>query len=195
MRTTTSGWKATGVMAVLALAGACAANTIEEYEDEETPVQFRQDKISGPRMGVTYVVHGSEWDRKLEDKNIDNFISQFGWHFEWLLRPKTGGPAFVTEIMPFFGGVEYSTVIPSLSLVLGIRFPRGFELGMGPQMVVTFDRDEPVNTSLVVGVGQSLDFSGVKIPLNLAVATNRDGQRVSFVFGYAVGNRRSRKDR
>ncbi len=195
MGTKASGWKAASVVLVAVLAGVGAANTVDEYEDEETPVRFRQDKLSGPRLGVTYVVHGSTWDKKLDEKGIDNIISQFGWHFEWMLRPKQGGPAFVTELMPFFGGVEYGTVIPSLSLVLGIRFPVGFEFGMGPQVVVTLDKEEPVSSSLVVAVGQSLDFSGVKIPLNLAVSTNSDGQRVSFAFGYAVGNRRSRRDR
>jgi hypothetical protein len=180
---------------MMAVASVCAANTIAEYEDEETPVQFRQDKLSGPRLGITYVVHGSKWDKELEERDIDNFISQFGWHFEFLLRPKGGGPAFVTELVPFFGGVEYGTVIPSLTVVFGIRFPMGFEFGMGPQAVVTMVDGEPVSSSLVVAVGQSLDFSGVKIPLNLALATNSDGQRVSFAFGYAVGNHRSRKDR
>lgn len=158
--------------------------------DEERTVTLRSQKLSGPRLGVTYVVHGSKWDKELEKDGIDNVISQFGWHFEWLLKPQRGGPAFVTEFMPFIGGVEYGTVIPNISLVFGIRFPQGFEFGMGPQVVVTFDRDEPVITSLVLGLGQSLNFGGVKIPLNLAVSTNSDGQRLSFVFGYAISNRK-----
>ncbi len=153
---------------------------------------LRHHKLSGPRLGMTYVVHGSEFARKLDDREIDNFISQFGWHFEWVVRPEGGGPAFVTELMPFLGGVEYGTVIPSLSLVLGIRGPRGFELGMGPNVLVTLDKKEPVSTTLVVGVGKSLNISGVQIPLNLAVSTNRDGQRLSFVFGYALSSRKNR---
>jgi hypothetical protein len=192
MRTTSTILRTAGILTISALLSVAAATTMSEYEDEETPVRFKQTKLSGPRLGITYVVHGSKWDEELEKKNIDNIISQFGWHFEWVLRPQGGGPSFVTELMPFFGGVEYGTVIPTLSLVFGIRFPVGFEFGMGPQAVVTMDKDEPVNSSLVIALGQSLDFSGVKIPLNLALSTNSDGQRLSFVFGYAVGTRRGR---
>ena len=49
----------------------------------------------------------------------------------------------------------------------------------------------PVNTALIVAVGKSIDFSGVSIPLNLAVAMNNGGTRISFVFGYAMGGRRN----
>jgi hypothetical protein len=49
---------------------------------------------------------------------------------------------------------------------------------------------KPVNTSLIVAVGKSIDFSGVSIPLNLAVSLNNDGTRLSFVFGYAMGSRK-----
>jgi len=181
-----------GVTAVCLLGtGRTWAQEQDVETREDRMVRLRQERLSGPRLGLVYVVHGSEWDKKLDEHGIDNFISQFGWHFEWLVRPQGGGPAFVTEFMPFLGGVEYGTVIPTLSLVFGIRFPKGFELGMGPQAVITFDRHEPVNTSLVVGVGQYLDFSGVKIPLNLAVSTNGDGQRVAFVFGYAIRSRKN----
>lgn len=169
----------------LALAGTTMARM-----DDSTRVELRRHKLSGPRLGMTYVVHGSKFDEALDERDIDNFISQFGWHFEWLVRPVNGGPAFVTELIPFLGGVEYGTVIPSASLVLGIRTPRGWELGMGPSVVFTFEKGEPVNSSLLVAAGKSLDFSGIKIPLNLAVSTNSQGQRVSFVFGYALAGRR-----
>jgi len=188
MRTTKLNSAILAVVAAVCLLGAGATPA---QEDEDATVTLRHDRLSGPRLGVVYVVHGSEWDKKLDERGIDNFISQFGWHFEWLVRPQGGGPAFVTEIMPFVGGVEYGTLIPSLSLVFGIRFPHGFELGMGPQVVATFAKGEPVNTSLVVGAGQYLNFSGVKIPLNLIVSTNGDGQRVGFVFGYAIRSRKN----
>ena len=167
-------------------------SAVASYTSDTAEVVLKQQKLSGPRLGMTYVIHGSDFSDKLDEKDIGNFISQFGWHFEWLVRPERGGPAFVTELIPFFGGVEYGTVIPSLSLVLGIRGQRGFELGMGPNVLVTFSKQEPVSTTLVVGVGKSLNFSGVSIPLNLAMSTKRDGQRFSFVFGYAI-NRKSRK--
>jgi len=39
-------------------------------------------------------------------------------HFEWLVEPQRGGPAFVIEGVPFIGGVEYGTVVPSLTLAM-----------------------------------------------------------------------------
>ena len=65
------------------------------------------------------------------------------------------------------GGVEYGRVIPSCSLVMGIRGPRGFELGLGPNLLVTFMKGKPASTTLVGAVGKSLNVSGVQIPLNL----------------------------
>jgi hypothetical protein len=113
--------------------------------------------------------------------------------------PEGGGPSFVTQLVPFIGGVEYTTIIPSTTLVLGIRFPGGFEFGLGPNVLFNFkefknDGDEigkPVNTSLLIAIGKSIDFSGVSIPLNLALALNNGGTRFSFVFGYALGGRRN----
>mgnify|MGYP001100314934 CR=1 FL=1 len=169
------------------VAAACAAAFGQEF-DEEEEVVLKQKKLSGPRMGVTYILPG-KFAERIEEKGMDPVLSQFGWHFEFLVRPEGGGPAFVTELIPFLGGVEYNTVIPSLSLVLGIRMPMGFEFGMGPNVLATFEKGSPVSTTLLIAVGQSLKFSGVQIPLNLAFSTNRDGQRLSFVFGYAIHRR------
>ncbi|MBN1575903.1 MAG: hypothetical protein JW913_05080 [Chitinispirillaceae bacterium] len=44
--------------------------------------------------------------------------------------------------------------------------------------------------SPVFAIGQSINFSGVSIPLNLAVSTNRSGTSGSFVFGYALPSRK-----
>ena len=77
--------------------------------------------------------------------------------------------------------------------------PKGFEFGLGPNVLFNFkelknDDDgtgNPFNTALILAVGKSIDFSGVSIPLNLAVALNNGGTRFSFVFGYAMGGRKS----
>ena len=169
-------------------------------------VDLRTRKLNGPRIGLTYVPDVKYLRRNgklvdaLEQNGIGSVISQFGWHFEWLVTPEGGGPSFVTQLVPFMGGVEYATVIPSVSLVLGIRLPAGFEFGLGPNVLFNFgelkndgaERGNPVNTSLIAAVGKSIDFSGVSIPLNLAVSVNNDGTRFSFVFGYAMGSNRNR---
>lgn len=138
-------------------------------------------------MGLSYAVpDGKELRQSLSENGMGPFLSQFGWHFEWLVEPQHGGPAFVIEGIPFIGGVEYGTVIPSLTLAMGVRLPSGYEFGMGPMAYFRDDEEEPVGSSLVMGFGKSIDYGGVSIPLNLAVATSQSGTRVSFIFGYAI---------
>ncbi|MBN2037743.1 MAG: hypothetical protein JW768_13460 [Chitinispirillaceae bacterium] len=172
-------------VATLLLSSGGFSQTTDSYNGPK--LEYRAKRLSGPRMGLSFAIpDGKELQRELRENGMGPFLSQFGWHFEWIVEPQNGGPAFVIEAIPFIGGVEYSTVVPSLSLVMGVRLPSGFEFGMGPMGYYTGDEQEPVGSSLVVAVGKSLDFSGVSIPLNLAIATSPAGTRVSFVFGYAI---------
>ena len=168
-------------------------NVAARSYDNEDYVNIKTRKLNGPRLGLTYAPKFLKGNKELvatlEENGVGTLISQFGWHFEWLVTPEDGGPSFVTQLVPFIGGVEYATVIPSVSLILGIRFPIGFEFGMGPNVIARIKGDEPVSTSLVVAIGQNINFGGVSIPLNLAVSTTKSGTRFSFVFGYAMGGR------
>jgi hypothetical protein len=152
---------------------------------KEAPQQasFAERNLGGPRLGVTYALGNSTLVDKLKKRGIGTFISQFGWHFEYQVIPEGGGPSFVIQGVPFLGGVEYGTVIPSGTLIMGIRLPDGIEFGMGPNVIAG---TEGVSTSLVLGVGKSINYGGVSIPLNIAWATSKDGNRISFVFGYAI---------
>lgn len=161
------------------------SQTQEDYTSPQ--IEYRAKHLSGPRMGLSYAIpDGKELRSTLKDNEMGPFLSQFGWHFEWLVEPQQGGPAFVIEGIPFIGGVEYGTVVPSLTLAMGVRLPSGYEFGMGPMAYFTGDEDKPVGSSLVLALGKSLDFGGVSIPLNLAVATSPAGTRLSFIFGYAL---------
>lgn len=95
-----------------------------------------------------------------------------------------GAPSFIIRGTPSLGGVEYRTVIPSLTVATGIRLPEGVEFGLGPNVI--FGGKKGVNTSLVVAVGKSFNYSGVSIPVNLAFATSPAGNRISVIFGYAI---------
>jgi hypothetical protein len=171
-------------------------STVLAQSNGEESVEFKQHKLNGPRLGVTYVLPtGDRLEQKLNEKNIGLLISQFGWHFEWLVAPQTIGPSFVVEAIPLIGGVEYATAIPSMTLVMGIRLPQGFEFGMGPSVMLSVSsKDVSAMPSLIIGLGQSIDYSGVSIPLNLAFATNRDGYRAAFTFGYAIKERKEKKN-
>lgn len=172
---------------LLVTALSVRAENYGEEDSIDTSVRLKKHTLFGPRLGMSYIATKNEtYQAALDEHSIGNTISQFGWQFEWLVRPEGGGPAFVTELIPFLGGFEYSTIIPSVSLLFGIRMPMGFEFGMGPQVAVTFTEHQPVNPSLVIAIGQSLSFSGVNIPLNLALSTSKSGNTVSFVFGYAL---------
>ena len=150
----------------------------------ENEVTFEQWNLGGPRLGVTYIPGNGTLRQALHDKQIGAGLSQFGWQFEYLVFPQGGGPSFVVQFVPLVAGVEYGTLIPSASLALGVRMPNGIEFGLGPNLLIGGNKG--VNTALVMAVGKSFNYGGVSIPLDLVVATNPDGNRISLVFGYAI---------
>ena len=160
-------------------------NVSAQLKEVPQGVAFAERNLGGPRLGVTYILgENTELVKKLQEKGIGQFISQFGWHFEYQIIPEGGGPSFVIQGVPFLGGVEYGTVIPSLTVATGIRLPEGLEFGLGPNVI--FGGKKGVNTSLVVAVGKSFNYGGVSIPINLAFATSPAGNRISVIFGYAI---------
>ena len=172
-------------LAIVVVFGGTAFGQDDEAND---PVRFHRRNMGGPRLGVTIVPDGSELSRSLSHHDIGRQLSQFGWHFEYQVIPDGGGPQFVIQFTPMVGGVEYGKVIPGATLAMGIRFPSGFEFGLGPN--ITAGHGETSPTSLIVGVGKSFDYGGVSIPLTLAYATNPDGSRISFIVGYAIDRRK-----
>lgn len=168
-------------LSFLLLANSAAHGQDRVYPDQQT---FAERNLGGPRLGVTYIPGNSELVQKLKDHNIGAVISQFGWHFEYQIIPDGGGPSFVIQGVPFIGGVEYGKVIPSATLAMGIRLPGGVEFGMGPNVIAGGEKG--ISSSLIMSVGKSINYGGVSIPLNLAFATSPIGNRVSFIFGYAI---------
>jgi hypothetical protein len=169
------------VVLLAVLAGAAAA------QDARRPVSFSSRNLSGPRFGMTYVAGDSDLYRRLRDNDMDRLLSQFGWHFEKQVIPEGGGPQFVVEFVPMFAGVEYGKFVPAATLAMGVRMPSGIEFGLGPNVAVTgTDEDPEAMTSLVLALGKSFDYGGVSIPINVAYATNPDGQRLSLIVGYAI---------
>lgn len=172
------------LLVVLALA-MCATNSWAE----RVPVSFQKHGLNGPRFGVTYVPEDTELYESLQREDMGQVVSQFGWHFERRVIPSGGGPQFVVEFVPMLAGVEYGKFIPNLTLAMGVRMPNGFEFGMGPNFFLVTDEESDVQarTSLVMALGKSFSYGGVSIPVNIAVATAPEGNRISLVFGYAIG--------
>ena len=171
------------VLAVVAFSSLPAKAQLRDISQE---ISFSERNLGGPRLGVTYITEGGNGElvKKLKDKGIGTAISQFGWHFEYQIIPEGGGPQFVIQAIPFLGGVEYGTVIPSLTVAMGIRLPEGYEFGLGPNVIDGGAKG--ANTALVAAIGKSFNYGGVSIPINIAIATSPAGNRVSLVFGYAI---------
>ncbi len=137
-----------------------------------------QRSMAGPRLGLTFV-SGSRAAAKLQEYGLDALMSQFGWHFEQDVSPLSTGPAFVVEEVLLVGAVEQSTLVPSATLLMGIRFPGGFEFGLGPNL-------SPVGPGLALGIGKSLNYGGVSLPINLAVVRSPGALRTTLLVGYAI---------
>jgi hypothetical protein len=146
--------------------------------------QLLRSGWSGPRMGLMMAPGDGAISHRLKDHGLGGVVSQFGWQFERRIVPFGGGPQLVTEAIPLFGGVEYGKLVPSLTLVMGVRSPSGYEFGMGPSFTVVSATG--VNAGLVIAAGKSLNYGAVCIPLNLAVSTNPKGTMVTLIAGYAI---------
>ncbi|HQV31341.1 MAG TPA: hypothetical protein PKV71_05665 [Calditrichia bacterium] len=153
------------------------------YPQSGEPVKFQELNLSGPRLGLTVAPEGSLYD-ELKERGFNPVLSQFGWHFEYTIHPEnTVGPDFVVEFIPMVAGVENGTVLPHINLVMGIRLPNGVEFGLGPNVLFT---EDTVHTALIIGMGKSIKYGDVQIPLNFSLATSPRGNRYSFTFGYAI---------
>ena len=180
---------------ITSLAGGFATSAAaQEYLD--TLPRLVERNLSGPRFGLTYVGIKEELKQYLRPGQFHRIVSQFGWHFEHQITPEGGGPQFVIQFVPMASGVEHGEFIPHMTLAVGIRLPSGFEAGIGPniQLPKNLALDESnFNSALVVALGKSFDYGGVSIPMNIVYAINPNGNRVSFILGYAIQRTRSRR--
>ena len=141
----------------------------EVVPPEERVIQY---DLSGPRIGATFAPDGSA-------------MSQFGWHSEHQAAPGTKGPWFIVERIFLVGGVEQNRFMPSGTVVFGLRMPNSFEFGVGPS--ATLGGREFFNTGIVVALGQSFRAGGIRIPVNLAMAIQKNGEnRYTLITGWAI---------
>ena len=134
----------------------------------------RRFDLSGPRAGVTFSPDGTAH-------------SQFGWHFEHQVASGDHGPSFLVETLLLAGGVEQQLFVPNWTMVFGIRLPNSFEFGIGPS--ATLGGSEFLKSALVIAAGRSFRAGAISVPVNIAVATNSEGSRVTLVSGWAIRSR------
>ena len=176
--------------AITILAGPAAAR-----QTSDTLPRLVERNMSGPRFGLTYIGIKPELKKLLPPGEFHRIISQFGWHFEHQIAPEGGGPQFLLQFVPMVAGVEHGFFIPNATVAVGIRLPNGLEAGIGPniQLPKNLESRGKVTSALLVALGKTFDFGGVSIPINIAYAINPNGNRVSFVLGYAIQRTRSRR--
>lgn len=169
-------------LTVIAAAVLAASTMFAQASVTEETVSFAERNLGGPRLGVTFVTGDGNLSKELSQHGFGRMLSQFGWHFEYQVIPEGGGPQFVIQLIPLISGVEYSKIFPTATLAIGVRLPNGIEFGMGPNVLLA----GTPRSALTVAVGKSFNYGGVSIPVNVAVTTNPEGQRVSLIVGYAI---------
>ena len=138
--------------------------------------------LDGPRIGFT-VLTGGVIDKARETlPDLSPFLTQFGWQFESRLFRLPNGVSAVAEFVPLVGGLEQGKFIPSISGILGIRGPKGFEFGLGPNVT-------PLGANLVLAMGTSFRSNGINFPVNVAVVPGNGGARISLLVGFNARRR------
>jgi hypothetical protein len=143
----------------------------------QDPAPLRRS-LDGPRVGVTYAAGRRELGIA-GGRRLSPWVSQFGWHEEQEVIPSAQGPALVVQQVVLIGGVEQGAFLLSATALLGVRTPAGFELGIGPNL--SFE-----GPGLAIAAGQSFDYGGVRIPVDVAMVEAQGRWRTTFLVGFAV---------
>ena len=133
--------------------------------------------LSGPRLGFTVLTDGVLSRAREHVHDLNPFLTQFGWQFESRLFRLPNGVSGLVELVPLVGGLEQGQFIPSVSGLLGIRGPKGFEFGLGPNVT-------PLGADIVLAIGTSFRSNGINFPVNLAVVPGHGGARISLLIGF-----------
>ncbi|MBX0291529.1 hypothetical protein K3G63_13850 [Hymenobacter sp. HSC-4F20] len=142
--------------------------------DEES--MYEDVQLNGPRLGFTLLSGGiaTKADREY---GVNPFLTQFGWQFETRIFRLQNGTSGLLELVPLIGGLEQGKFLPSLNALIGIRGPKGFEFGLGPNV-------SPAGASIALAVGTSFRSQGINFPVNFAVVPGNGGARFSLLFGF-----------
>lgn len=114
--------------------------SVEAFESDINNPNKSKLNLSGPRMGVT-IFSGQMADRlkaPVAEGGIDAtpVMFQFGYQFETSYLNQ-GGLQALFEFIPIITGLDQSQIIPSVSVLHGIRSNKnGFEFAFGPILYV-----------------------------------------------------------
>ncbi|MBS4014579.1 MAG: hypothetical protein KGZ97_12630 [Bacteroidetes bacterium] len=134
-------------------------------------------KLSGPRLGVTYVSPGELADNLDSRYGMHPFFTQFGWQFEYRYFTLENGTSGLVELVALLGGMDQGVIFPSASLMIGLRNAQGLEFGFGPNI-------SPSGSALVFAVGVTAQSQNINFPINFAVVPSNKGIRFSLLVGF-----------
>lgn len=148
----------------------------------------------GPRVGFTYIFtepddFNSAMQEIYSDPNREYFplITQFGINLEQRIRLGQTRSHFALQELILIGGIDQNIPIPSMNFLIGFRSGAGLEIGIGPNLSMINDNGEVgVSLSVIYAIGWTFSFSGVNVPLNVAVMpTPKDGHlRLTLMSGF-----------
>jgi len=170
--------KALMIGAVLCLSSGLSAQDSAPVYIQHAVIPDNLGFFTGPRLGLT-VFAGPVADVLRDEYDIFPLISQFGWQLEWRFSASKTGPVAAIEVLPLLGGLEQGKFIPSLTALMGVRFPGGFEIGVGPNLTLT-------GFGVIAGIGKTFKGSGVNWPVNLAVMPSSEGVRITLLAGFNI---------
>lgn len=112
----------------------------DDYQNAINLPDVAKLNLSGPRMGMT--IFGGAAAQRLRDPerlgglDVRPVLFQFGYQFETTYLNQ-GGLQALFEFIPIITGLDQGQILPSLSLLHGIRSNRnGFEFAFGPVIYV-----------------------------------------------------------
>lgn len=149
---------------------------------QSSPEPVEPVKLSGPRVGLTYITPGALAAGLKENFNADPILTQFGWQFETRYFALPNGVAGLVEFIALVGGLEQNLFLPSLSFLIGLRNANGLEFGFGPNLSLA-------GAAFVLAVGTNFKSGQLNIPVNVAVVPSSDGARVSLLLGFNASTR------
>ncbi len=134
----------------------------------------------GPRIGITSIYSSSDnkWGISKEksfllEKDIPPTISQFGYHLDLSLYVKNKINPLV-QFDGLIGGIENGFFLPSISMVIGIRFFDTFEFGVGPNLSMS-------GSGIIFAGGYNIHVDNVYFPVNIVVVKTNDNYRFSIL--------------
>ncbi len=149
-------------------------NARAQYETEEI---IEPVNLNGPRFGVTYIGEGELADKLKTDFELNPVITQFGWQFETRFFKLPSGTAGLVEGVLLLGGLEQNFILPSATLLVGLRGKSGLEFGFGPNISLA-------GASYAIAAGVTLRSHNINFPINFAVATSTEGLRYTILLGF-----------